>query len=214
MAPHGTGNGLLGLAALVQVCATLPDNYIAFEYPVGKPDWWYDIVDGLPDPIVQDGLIEVWDRPGMGVEFNIEARAGLPARGGSRLLRLRLASVHDSDPLVPGWHEFCDMRAMVQRPSEPAPRTPHLVPAARTRAPLPARSLAGPHPADGPRTTPPRFPTPFSHTATGTYQWPCALVCYDDRSAIRSSCNVTPSRSTQKTDYPALDCCTKPGRSS
>ena len=60
MAPHGTGNGLLGLAALVQVCATLPDNYIAFEYPVGKPAWWYDIVNGLPDPIVKDGFIEVW----------------------------------------------------------------------------------------------------------------------------------------------------------
>jgi len=30
-------------------------------------------VEGLPDPIVRDGLIEVWDRPGMGVEFNIAA---------------------------------------------------------------------------------------------------------------------------------------------
>jgi L-alanine-DL-glutamate epimerase-like enolase superfamily enzyme len=79
MAPHGTGNGLLGLAALVQVCATLPGNYIAFEYPVGKPDWWYDIVDGLPDPIVVDGFIEVWDRPGMGVDLVPEkARAYLP----------------------------------------------------------------------------------------------------------------------------------------
>jgi L-alanine-DL-glutamate epimerase-like enolase superfamily enzyme len=38
MAPHGTGDGLLGLAALVQVGATLPDNYIAFEYPVGRPE--------------------------------------------------------------------------------------------------------------------------------------------------------------------------------
>jgi len=73
IAPHGTGNGLLGLAALVQVCATLPSNLIAFEYPVGNPSWWYDIVEGLPDPIVKDGLIEVWDRPGMGVEFNIAA---------------------------------------------------------------------------------------------------------------------------------------------
>jgi L-alanine-DL-glutamate epimerase-like enolase superfamily enzyme len=73
MAPHGTGNGLLGLAALVQVAATLPQNYIAFEYPVGSPAWWYDIVDGLPDPIVKDGFIEVWDRPGMGVEINAEA---------------------------------------------------------------------------------------------------------------------------------------------
>ena len=72
MAPHGTGNGLLGLAALVQVCAALPHNFIAFEYPVGKPAWWYDIVDGLPDPIVRDGFIEVWDTPGMGVSLNAE----------------------------------------------------------------------------------------------------------------------------------------------
>ncbi len=88
MAPHGVGDGLLGLAALVQVCATLPHNYIAFEYPLGNPAgfgypadapaWWYDIVEGLPDPIVTDGFIEVWDRPGMGVEFNVErARAYL-----------------------------------------------------------------------------------------------------------------------------------------
>jgi L-alanine-DL-glutamate epimerase-like enolase superfamily enzyme len=72
IAPHGIGNGLLGLAALVQVSATLPHNFIAFEYPAGDPAWWYDIVDGLPDPIVRDGMIEVWDRPGMGVEINPE----------------------------------------------------------------------------------------------------------------------------------------------
>ncbi len=37
------------------------------------------IVTGLPDPIVRDGFIEVWDRPGMGVDFNVEAaRAYLP----------------------------------------------------------------------------------------------------------------------------------------
>jgi L-alanine-DL-glutamate epimerase-like enolase superfamily enzyme len=70
MAPHGTGDGLIGLAALVQVSATLPQNYIAFEYPVGKPDWWYDIVEGLPDPIVEDSFIRVWDRPGLGVTIN------------------------------------------------------------------------------------------------------------------------------------------------
>jgi L-alanine-DL-glutamate epimerase-like enolase superfamily enzyme len=75
MAPHGTGNGLLGLAALVQVCATMPPNYIAFELPKGETDWWYDIVDGLPNPIVKDGFIEVWDRPGMGVDLNPERTA-------------------------------------------------------------------------------------------------------------------------------------------
>ena len=72
MAPHGTLDGLIGLAALVQVCATLPQNYIAFEYPIGEPDWWYDIVDGLPETIVQDGFIEVWERPGLGVSLNVE----------------------------------------------------------------------------------------------------------------------------------------------
>ncbi len=80
IAPHGTGDGLLGLAALVQVAATLPQNYIAFEYPIGRPDWWYDIVDGLPKPIVTGGFIEVWDRPGLGIELIPEAaRQYLPA---------------------------------------------------------------------------------------------------------------------------------------
>lgn len=73
MAPHGIGDGLIGLAALVQVSATLPHNYIAFEYPIGNPAWWYDIVEGLPNPVVKDGMIEVWDAPGLGVDLNPEA---------------------------------------------------------------------------------------------------------------------------------------------
>jgi hypothetical protein len=37
------------------------------------------IVTGLPDPIVRDGFSEVWDRPGMRVDLNVEAaRAYLP----------------------------------------------------------------------------------------------------------------------------------------
>jgi L-alanine-DL-glutamate epimerase-like enolase superfamily enzyme len=73
IAPHGTANGLLGLAALIQVSATLPNNYIAFEYTNGDPAWWYDIVEGLPNPIVKDGFIDVLTRPGMGVDLIPEA---------------------------------------------------------------------------------------------------------------------------------------------
>jgi L-alanine-DL-glutamate epimerase-like enolase superfamily enzyme len=73
MAPHGTGDGLIGLAALVQVSATLPTNYVAFEYPVASNPWWYDIVEGLPDPIVKNGYIDVWDKPGLGIEINVKA---------------------------------------------------------------------------------------------------------------------------------------------
>jgi len=69
MAPHGVLDGLIGLAALVHAAAAMPSNYIAFEYPVGNPAWWYDILDGLPDPIVKDGFIEVWDSPGLGVDL-------------------------------------------------------------------------------------------------------------------------------------------------
>jgi L-alanine-DL-glutamate epimerase-like enolase superfamily enzyme len=69
IAPHGTANGILGLAALVQVCATLPHNLIAFEYPGANEPWWHDIVEGLPSPIVVNGMIAVWNRPGMGLDL-------------------------------------------------------------------------------------------------------------------------------------------------
>jgi L-alanine-DL-glutamate epimerase-like enolase superfamily enzyme len=73
VAPHGVFDGLIGLAAHVQMASTLPQNYIAFEYPLGQPEWWYDIVEGLPDPIVNKGFIDVWDKPGLGVTFNVNA---------------------------------------------------------------------------------------------------------------------------------------------
>ena len=73
MAPHGVLDGLFGIAAHVHLAATLPDNYIAFEFPGANPDWWFDIVTGLPDPIIKDGFVEVWDSPGLGVDFIEEA---------------------------------------------------------------------------------------------------------------------------------------------
>lgn len=73
MAPHGIFDGLIGLGAHVNVAAAMPQNYIAFEYPLGQPEWWYEIVDGLPNPIVKNGFIDVWDKPGLGVTFNVTA---------------------------------------------------------------------------------------------------------------------------------------------
>jgi L-alanine-DL-glutamate epimerase-like enolase superfamily enzyme len=73
VAPHGVFDGLIGLAAHVHLAAALPQNYIAFEYPVGQPEWWYEIVEGLPNPIMKQGFIDVWDRPGLGVTFRVQA---------------------------------------------------------------------------------------------------------------------------------------------
>ena len=70
MAPHGVFDGLIGLAALVHSAAVMPQNYIAFECPIGNPSWWYDIIEGLPIPTVKNGLIDVWDAPGLGVTIN------------------------------------------------------------------------------------------------------------------------------------------------
>ena len=73
MAPHGTANGIFGLASLIQVCATLPDNLIAFEYPARFEPFWYDITEGFDGMPVRNGLIDVPDRPGLGVDLVPEA---------------------------------------------------------------------------------------------------------------------------------------------
>lgn len=72
IAPHGVFNGVLGLAAMVQVSATLPDNLIAFEYCKPPTTWWPDIVDGMPSELIVDGHVKVWDAPGIGVTLNKE----------------------------------------------------------------------------------------------------------------------------------------------
>ncbi|MDA1280173.1 MAG: mandelate racemase/muconate lactonizing enzyme family protein [Chloroflexi bacterium] len=72
MAPHGTVDGLIGLAALVQVGAALPDNFIAFELPSGKPEWWYDILEGMDKLVVKDSHIAVNDTPGLGISFRVD----------------------------------------------------------------------------------------------------------------------------------------------
>jgi L-alanine-DL-glutamate epimerase-like enolase superfamily enzyme len=73
VAPHGIFDGLIGLAAHVHMAAALPQNYIAFEYPVAQDAWWYDIIEGLPNPIAKKGFIDVWDTPGLGVKFRVPA---------------------------------------------------------------------------------------------------------------------------------------------
>jgi L-alanine-DL-glutamate epimerase-like enolase superfamily enzyme len=81
IAPHGTANGILGLAALIQVCATLPDNFIAFEYPARFEPFWYDITEGFEGVPVKNGMIPVPDRPGLGVNLIPEAAKKYLAEG-------------------------------------------------------------------------------------------------------------------------------------
>ncbi len=72
MAPHGTANGLLGLGALINVCATLPANFIAFEYPSASDPWWEEIVIGLPDQIVKNSMVDLLPAPGLGLDIDAD----------------------------------------------------------------------------------------------------------------------------------------------
>lgn len=78
IAPHGVFDGIFGRAALVQVCATLPKNYFAFELPRIEPIWW-NLIKSHPPLDVHDSCIEVSEYPGLGVELNERAiRKHLP----------------------------------------------------------------------------------------------------------------------------------------
>ncbi len=68
IAPHGIGDGPFGLAAHLQVCATLPDNYLAFELPMVTPNW-QGLITGFEDLTIENGAIRVPDRPGLGIDL-------------------------------------------------------------------------------------------------------------------------------------------------
>jgi L-alanine-DL-glutamate epimerase-like enolase superfamily enzyme len=68
-APHGTFDGLIGLAAQTHLAAVLPENYIAFELPQAKPEWWLDIMDGGDQFAVTDSHIDVPSTQGLGLTF-------------------------------------------------------------------------------------------------------------------------------------------------
>jgi len=68
-APHGTFDGLIGLAAQTHMAAVLPENYIAFELPQPDPKWWLDIMEGGEQFAVTDSHIDVPDTPGLGLTF-------------------------------------------------------------------------------------------------------------------------------------------------
>lgn len=57
----------IGCMAAVHVAAAIP-QILAVEFHSADVPWWNDIVNGLPNPIVQNGFIQVPDKPGLGIE--------------------------------------------------------------------------------------------------------------------------------------------------
>ena len=66
MAVHMAESPIACLAA-VHACAAT-ENFTALEFHSVERPWWNQIVNGLPDPIVDNGFITVPDGPGLGIE--------------------------------------------------------------------------------------------------------------------------------------------------
>jgi L-alanine-DL-glutamate epimerase-like enolase superfamily enzyme len=80
------------VAAMASVhCAAATENFLVLENHSVDVPWWNQLVTGLPDPIIQDGYIQVPDKPGLGFD-------GLD----EELIRQHL------DPRDPGYFEPTD----------------------------------------------------------------------------------------------------------
>lgn len=66
MAVHMAESPIACMAAVHSVAAT--ENFLVLENHAADVPWWNEIVNGLPNPIIQDGFIQVPDAPGLGIE--------------------------------------------------------------------------------------------------------------------------------------------------
>ena len=66
MAIHMAESPIAAIAAAHIAAAT--ENFLALEYHTGEVPWWGDIVVGRDTPILENGFIELTDKPGLGID--------------------------------------------------------------------------------------------------------------------------------------------------
>lgn len=81
LAPHNISSPV-GTLAAAHFCTAIP-NFLVLEFHASDVPFWDDLVDGVPKPIIQNGWIQLSERPGLGVTLNEEiarkyARKGEP----------------------------------------------------------------------------------------------------------------------------------------
>jgi L-alanine-DL-glutamate epimerase-like enolase superfamily enzyme len=81
VAPHNISSPV-GTLASAHFCAAIP-NFLVLEFHASDVPFWNDLVDGIPKPIIQNGSIQLPDKPGLGVKLNEDvarkyARKGEP----------------------------------------------------------------------------------------------------------------------------------------
>ena len=68
MALHMAGSPVAAMASVH--CAAATENFLALEIHSADLPYWNELVTGLPNPVVQNGYIEVPKSPGLGVALN------------------------------------------------------------------------------------------------------------------------------------------------
>jgi len=68
MAMHMAGTPIAAMASVH--CAAATENFLALENHSVDTPVWNELVTGLPNPIIQNGFIDVPETPGLGVDLN------------------------------------------------------------------------------------------------------------------------------------------------
>jgi L-alanine-DL-glutamate epimerase-like enolase superfamily enzyme len=68
LAPHNISSPV-GTLAAAHFCTAIP-NFLVLEFHASDVPFWDDLVDGVPKPIIQNGWIQLSERPGLGVTLN------------------------------------------------------------------------------------------------------------------------------------------------
>ncbi len=81
IAPHNISSPV-GTLASAHFCAAIP-NFLALEFHASDVPFWNDLVEGSPNPVIENGFIHLSERPGLGVKLNEDvarkyARKGEP----------------------------------------------------------------------------------------------------------------------------------------
>jgi L-alanine-DL-glutamate epimerase-like enolase superfamily enzyme len=68
VAPHNISSPV-GTLASAYFCAAIP-NFLVLEFHASDVPFWNDLVEGVSKPIIQNGSIQLPDKPGLGVKLN------------------------------------------------------------------------------------------------------------------------------------------------
>jgi L-alanine-DL-glutamate epimerase-like enolase superfamily enzyme len=79
VAPHNISSPV-GTLTSAHFCAAIP-NFLVLEFHASDVPFWNDLVDGIPKPIIKNGMIHLPEKPGLGITLNEQVARKYARRG-------------------------------------------------------------------------------------------------------------------------------------